>query len=147
VNDRSLIKFIEESNRIEGIFRPAEQEIGVYQNFLSLPVITVQEMEYFVATIQPGIQLRRRVGMDVRVGNHIPIRGGPEIEIRLTELLNRITNPPHNTAYETHLAYEDLHPFMDVNGRSGRALWLWQKGGIVPRAFLHQFYYDTLSRN
>lgn len=41
-----------------------------------------------------------------------------------------------------------LHPFMDGNGRTGRAVWAWamQRDGQDPFAlsFLHRFYYQTL---
>jgi Fic family protein len=36
---------------------------------------------------------------------------------------------------------------MDGNGRSGRAIWLWQmlrQEGGAPLGFLHHFYYQTL---
>ncbi len=55
--------------------------------------------------------------------------------------------------YISHVAYENLHPFTDGNGRSGRALWLWQMMHGTMRqvnmardlGFLHTFYYQTLN--
>ena len=48
--------------------------------------------------------------------------------------------------FAVHVAYENLHPFMNGNGRSGRALWLWHMGGIekVPLGFLRTWYYQSL---
>lgn len=88
--------------------------------------------------------------MDVRVGNHIAPRGGPDIQVRFDSLIEQI-NCGLLTAYEAHLAYETLHPFMDGNGRSGRAVWLWhmlrdgRDTGALYRGFLHTFYYQTLN--
>ena len=136
----TLEDFVRESNRIEGIERdPTADEIDAHKWFLARDKITVRDLGTLVSVIQPDAVIRRTIGLDVRVGNHIAPRGGPEIEQRLEAILAVIDSP-----YKTHLAYEDLHPFTDGNGRSGRALWLWQMGGEAPIGFLHRFYYQTL---
>ena len=138
----TLEDFVRESNRIEGILRdPTGREITAHKALLALDRITVGNLEVFVMGIQPDAVLRREVGLNVRVGNHIAPAGGPEIEGRLENILAHMDK---HGAYKTHLAYEDLHPFTDGNGRSGRALWLWQMGGEAPIGFLHRFYYQTL---
>lgn len=146
----TLSDFVRESNRIEGIVRePTVDEIQAHEHLLSLPGIHLGHMEAFVETIA-GAPLRRRRGMNVRVGDHIAPDGGPEIEDQLRDLL--ILCDIHGAcriyyAYETHITYENLHPFMDGNGRSGRALWLWMMGGMdgAPLGFLHHWYYQTLA--
>lgn len=134
--------FVEESNRIEGITRsPTMAEVTEMIRFMDLPSMSVEELESFVRVYQPGAALRDKPGLDVRVGNHIPMRGQPSLRKHLEELLAN-----NMDAYEKHLAYETLHPFTDGNGRSGRALWAWQMGtyDALRLGFLHMFYYQTL---
>ncbi len=141
-----LERFVLESNRIEGIHRELThpqtvREIEVHGWFLRLKQVTIADLEAFVHVVQPGAQLRRNIGQNVRIGNHIAPLGGPDIESRLSNIL---FNMHTEGAYKTHLAYEDLHPFIDGNGRSGRVLWLRQMGGVSSIGFLHKFYYQTL---
>ncbi len=141
-----LADFIAESNRIEGIIRyPGDPQVAAefqaHNWFINLQEVTIPNLEEFVSIIQSGNVLRRSPHQNVRVGNHIAPQGGPSIEIRLSVILEDVEI---NGPYKTHLAYENLHPFTDGNGRSGRVLWLWQMGGVVPLGFLHSFYYQTL---
>lgn len=56
----------------------------------------------------------------------------------------------HNTSgpFQMHNKFVHLHPFMDGNGRSGRAIWARQMinhmGYDFNPGFLHVFYYQTL---
>lgn len=144
-SDQWLRNFADESNRIEGMGPASQVEIDGLVAFLSLPVVTVSDLEHYVAVVAPRHVLRRKVGLNVRVGRHIAPAGGPDIERALQALL-AVTSP-----YAAHVAYEILHPFTDGNGRSGRAWWLWlhQQRGTASQArelgFLHAFYYETLS--
>ena len=156
-----LYEFVRESNRIEGIRRnPTEEEIRVHESFLQLPEVRVLDMERFVRIVQPGAKLREYQGMNVQVGNHLPPPGGPDIRGRLENILSdyatealfslQLSRTEHQRrVFYAHCLYETLHPFMDGNGRSGRALWLWMMGGIelVPLGFLHTFYYQTLAHS
>ncbi len=145
-----LHNFVEESNRIEGMHDVLTTEIDAHKLFLEQPTVTVGAIQNFVHAVEPGALLRSGIGMDVVVGLHVPIPGGWEVESRLKYILLDLMD---HTPYANHIRYEDLHPFTDGNGRSGRALWLWQhlnrSMGInnhLAKAlgFLHAFYYESL---
>jgi len=145
----NLKQFVAESNRIENIHEIRPGEIEAHKHFLNLKTLTVKDVEELVFKLQPGAFLRERVGQDVIVGDYRPPPGGEKIRIELEELLidiNENANPWHS-----HIRYENLHPFMDGNGRSGRAIWLWQiirnYEQLPVYNFLQYFYYQTLNNS
>lgn len=142
-----LIRFVRESNQIEGILRhPTSEEVDATDRFIRLNAPVVSDIEDLVEVYQPEAKLRLSPGMNVRVGRHIAPPGGPEIGARLAALLE---NLGMSDPWETHVGYETLHPFTDGNGRSGRALWAWQMCARhdhgLELGFLHRFYYQTLA--
>lgn len=142
----NLEDFVRESNRIEGIWRPPlAHEIRAHREFLSASQITIAQLRWFVSVVEPGAVLRDRLGLDVAVGEYVAPRGGPQIAEKLVEILSLARRPSTpREAFLTHHAYEQLHPFMDGNGRSGRAIWLWMMEGMAPLGFLHHWYYQSL---
>lgn len=149
MNKKQLIKFIQESNKIEGITGIVRTvEVEAFNNFLKLSKIEIGNLDALVHVFQSDANLRINVGDNVFVGNYYPPPGGVRIKKELEEILNKV-NRFVWTPFKTHIVYENLHPFTDGNGRSGRALWAWQmlKGDYEPRldlGFLHAFYYQTL---
>lgn len=141
-----LEEFIRESNMIEGIYDVTPIHVQAHEVLLSEDVLTVQALQTFVSLVQPGAVLRDKVGLNVRVGPHIPPPGGPKILEELLSLVRwaSMCKEDRKIAYDVHQAYEHLHPFTDGNGRSGRAIWLWMHGGYIHRNFLHDWYYMSL---
>lgn len=143
--------FIRESNLIEGINRNVyDNEVKKFEEFLNLSVVTLDDLRTFQDFIAPNKPLREHVGMNVRVGNYIAPEGGSNVKQRLEIILRKIrSNAEH--PWIMHCAYETLHPFLDGNGRTGRALWAWQmlrsKRDLFALSFLHNFYYQTLEHS
>ena len=148
-----LVDFAHESNRIEGINSLALDVPHGYAlgQLLSVDrMLTVADVDEFVRTIQPDASFRSLPGLDVYVGNHRPIPGGPRVMAEMVQLLLEINNNLYHP-FGTHKMYETLHPYTDGNGRSGRALWLWQMhkyhGYKAERLFLWQWYYQSLDNS
>lgn len=149
IDARTLRQFAVESNQIEGIhdiLKDTEHAFAL-ERLLSVDQLLTTHQQQFVHAVQPDAQFRSLPGLDVRVGNHYPPRGGPAVLAALRAILHDIStnfNPP----YVNHQRYETLHPYTDGNGRSGRALWLWQMhkyyGYKGQRLFLHEWYYQSL---
>lgn len=139
--------FINESNRIENINLPyTKGQEKAFIKFMSLDHITIDNLKDFVKAYQPNAKLR--VGQSKAttvVGTHIAPYDGPGIGYALSEILDDLEN---FTPYQNHVMYERLHPFTDCNGRSGRALWLWQMRNTLSLnptiGFLQTFYYQSL---
>lgn len=144
----NLNLFVAESNIIEGIndISADKVHLNALSDFLLLEKITIPALVVFVNQIQPGAYLRQNPGDSVMIGGYVcppPSR----VEGLLFNLLADI-NEKLISAYEAHCRYEMIHPFMDGNGRSGRAIWLWiwvnQLKRAAPASFLHMFYYESL---
>jgi len=143
--------FVRETNLIEGIHRePTQAERDEHARFIALDKVEIADLTKFVSVYEPTAVLRVQEGCNVYIGNHIPPKGGQGIYYKLQALLDDV-NSGRKDAYENHIAYENLHPFSDCNGRSGRVLWAWQAHKsnrmYLSLGFLHMFYYQTLQRS
>lgn len=144
-----LIKFAEESNKIEGVIDVSQHEIMARKlnSFLNLKKLTVKD----VCDFNEWGELRDQDGMDVWIGGKMAPSGGSYVRVSLEALLSNISNhgkTSNISAYHCHMCFERSHPFMDGNGRTGRAVWLWQMVNHhnydLRRGFLHEFYYQSL---
>lgn len=148
----SLVDFLAESNRIEGIDRePTADEINAALAFLAEGEITLDALCALQKVIAPGKPLRDKPGMNVQVGTYLPPVGGSVLVAKLVEHLDWVSTVDEISPWKAHVDYEGLHPFMDGNGRTGRLLWAWHMDqlGLKPFAlpFLHRFYYQTLENS
>ena len=138
--------FVKESNEIEGIFNVTEDEIVSTIHFINNKNPTIDDLIALVKVYQPDAELRNKKGLDVCVGNYIAPAGGPIIETALKALLSELQM---RHPFDFHNCYEDLHPFTNGNGRTGRALWANQihtLTDIYPIGFLHLWYYQSLEK-
>ena len=143
-----LVAFLRESLMIEGMHRqPTTDELDATEAFLALDQLDVSAVFQLQAVYAPNMPLRSRRSMNVCVGNYIAPQGGPEIVKRLAavcEQANTGDNP-----WRVHVEFEKLHAFADGNGRTGRAIWLWQmlrlRQDPYVISFLHRWYYQTLA--
>lgn len=150
----TLEDFVRESNAIEGITTTTKSQIGATRIFICQKVICMSDIAALAELLQPAKLkkplLRNQEGMNVRVGDYYAPKGGPRVEQRLLQLLDKIAMKEVDS-YEAHVEYESIHPLNDCNGRTGRALWLWMRineiGGFPQLSFLHSFYYQALDHS
>lgn len=144
----AFIPFLRESNKIEGLtHEPTWEEQIAFARFYREPISFASVTEY-QKTVAPAHPLRTEPGMNVGVNSHVAPYGGPQIEEALREILRAIGLTTFDP-YQTHCEFLTLHPFMDGNGRTARALWARQMRDLgrdpFIRPFLHTFYYQALS--
>lgn len=149
-----LDEFIQESNRIAGIVDVLQfDEVAAYKSLLAYPLLTVKNVVDFCARIEPRGRIRRTLGMNVRENAYVPPEGGPLIVEALEAILDRANHADMqgNHPFMVHQAFDSLMPFMQGNGRVGRAVWAWmmQKIGCdtywAKKGFLETWYRQSLS--
>lgn len=141
--------FMRESNWIEG--ERDEQGIGLLhpndlkaaKKFLSKRLTEDSLLELHLALSEGRDILRgdyRRC--NVIVGSSTP-PGWPHVPHLMSNFFLDIDKW---TPWEAHCRFEKIHPFEDLNGRTGRLVWLHKMKGKTSMPFLQAFYYQTLSQ-
>ena len=147
ISTKNLLGFAAESNKIEGIFGGdrADAHAVALDIFLSLDKPTIEDLKRFVKMLEPSVTYRPESRVNVTIGG----KTGMISESIQENLLPLLVNVYEDNIYPNvvHLKYEAIHPFSDCNGRSGRALWLWQMVKFYryqgDLGFLHAYYYET----
>lgn len=139
-----LMEFAKESNRIEGITN-AEANERMFQKleaFLKFKELTAVRVCGFN---EWGV-LRRNAGMNARIGERSCLPGGDSLKHHFTLIIHTLSE---RSPFVNHVDFEKLHPFTDGNGRTGRAIWLWQMvrqyDYDLSLGFLHKWYYQSLA--
>jgi hypothetical protein len=134
---------IHQSNLIEGYDSKAMDVAGMrawkYLKMQSkLTNEVVQRVQYFVVSPQKDLEsdqigfYRDRSGVDVRVGTHVAPRFY-SVPNMMNQWLASFGKPPYMPK-QAHIQFEDIHPFVDGNGRTGRLImwWMQEKMGEKP---------------
>jgi len=151
MNDDKLLEFARDSNLIERVDdeRADLAHAAALKKLLAQEDVRIEHLDEFVKGVEPQAFLRTAPGQDVAIGGRLGL-DPLQVTQALRDLLADI-QCHHVGPWEAHARYEAIHPFIDCNGRSGRALWLWQmmwveeSGWDFQFGFLHFWYYQSLS--
>lgn len=144
IDSVQIMDFATESNEIEGI----QDYIRHFDHCSRLTeLLDLAELTYdAIVEFNTAGAIRSTYGMNVMVGNYVPPRGGISMPNKLKAIIDEANDGVH--PFLVHLDFEHLHPFMDGNGRTGRAIWLWQmirqQNYKMRLPFLQKFYYQSL---
>lgn len=123
-----LRKYVTESNAIENVHDESaiEETMAAWEYLKPKSELTHEVVksahDRILRNRQPGIAGEYR-SIQVYVGTSVP---PPPIvvESEMEKLLSWVPSDPLDTL-DWHVAFEQIHPFADGNGRVGRLIYLW----------------------
>ena len=143
-----LENFIIESNHIEGEKTFPEKELPIYEWWLASDLDEDNLRQFHQRLCDARNQLAKS---ERGIYRKVPVYVGRK-EMTNPGSIRRLMiqffgGLDERSPFENHKLYERIHPFVDLNGRTGRAIWLHQmlEKQDVPLGFLHTWYYQSLS--
>lgn len=144
----NLEDFIIESNNIEGE-KTFGLELAIYEWWLANDLSESNLKEFHKRLCDVRGQLTKSQRGTYRKCEVFIAGLRKDAERVVADMHELFSDEGHNysTPLLFHKRYEFIHPFVDLNGRTGRAIWLHQmlQKQDVPLGFLHTWYYQSLS--
>lgn len=143
--DEQIASFMVDSNAIEGEHGLHPNDVEAARQFLSAPMTAASLLEchrLLAEHLQVDWAGRYRT-CDVRVGDY----RAPHFDLVPSLMAKFWRTLPKLDTFTAHNTFQKIHPFRDLNGRTGRLIWLHKalgEGYSFRISFLHAFYYDTL---